>query len=352
MSYMGNLNWVAADPLNGLRQEDQGNWSYPLSNGYRHTFKLTGCTNPQLVYLTGQKTKCSKNVLIPRPCGECHACQKRKQGTRAMQLHAQLKTTSAAGQPATFVTLTYDNHHLNNALDYEPVQSMLRLMRRNGLQFKHYTKPELGDATARPHWHLILYGTTFDGRPLSGNPDGDRANFNHWPHGHVHQKAMHSDMANYISKYATKAQAITGGYDPKLFKSRQSIHLGRDYLRSWVRQCAVIDKTALPDLIQIEHHNYPISSYIKKQLNEYFVQLGGQPFVPPSMDFLHHQGLLLAQALKDDQIYPMLRKARELDEIDLQSEKLANPKRRALHLGNPKRPKPPKNYRKVPNARY
>lgn len=352
--YMGDQDWTRQDRPNDAQDEGDGNWSYRLPSGYRHTFKAMGCINPKIAFLSGQKSKISSNVTIPRPCGDCFACLRRKQSTRAMQIHAQMKTQQALNKPSTFITLTYRDSYLGNALDYEPVQTMIRALRQSGLQFKHYTKPELGDKTLRPHWHAILFGSTLTGQPLSANPKGDQDyHFPLWKYGMVHQKPMHHDMASYLSKYATKLTAKDAGYDPALFKSRQSMYLGRDYLNLWVENCARISLEALPDLIQIDGRNYPISSYVKKQLNTYFEQLGGKPFVPPSMDKLHADGILLAEAIREGKLYPMLAASRGIDEKLIEQQANHDPAsaKRAKHLGTPKARKT-KTYRKPSNERF
>ena len=92
------------------------------------------------------------------PCGKCDLCrhQKFKEWSRRLQLEA-------FDLPSTFLTLTFDEAHLNppSKRDVQLFLKRFRQLSRKGLdlsRFKYFFVSELGSRTKRPHYHAILFG--------------------------------------------------------------------------------------------------------------------------------------------------------------------------------------------------
>lgn len=96
------------------------------------------------------------DVLLP--CGKCVLCRdaKAKRWQRRLQMEALDKS-------ASFLTLTYDDEHLEDC-NKKAVQKFLKRFRqlsRLGLDlrhFKYFFVSEYGHNTHRPHYHAILFG--------------------------------------------------------------------------------------------------------------------------------------------------------------------------------------------------
>ena len=96
--------------------------------------------------------------VVVVPCGKCLGCRKAHARQWAIRLvhEAQLHPTSA-----WFVTLTYDDGSLpdNGSLDPRDLQLFLKKLRRkHRRKLRYYACGEYGDASDRPHYHLVLYG--------------------------------------------------------------------------------------------------------------------------------------------------------------------------------------------------
>lgn len=109
------------------------------------------CANPFLMQINKKKYKI--------PCGWCMACRidKANQWRDRILFECQKK-------PATFVTLTYDDEHINTneSLEKQEAINFIKRFRENTRRhgrkenFKYYLVGEYGDRFGRPHYHAIL----------------------------------------------------------------------------------------------------------------------------------------------------------------------------------------------------
>lgn len=107
----------------------------------------------------GTLTKPCDSPLITKDglasCRKCEACLKRRRRHWLGRLAAESYTATVT----RFVTLTYDDDHVDTALSLprEHVKQWLRNLRSKGYVFKHKTVGEYGDETKRPHWHSMMF---------------------------------------------------------------------------------------------------------------------------------------------------------------------------------------------------
>lgn len=92
------------------------------------------------------------------PCGRCYYCRraKAKVWTHRIILEAAQHSDNA------FITLTYDDEHLpgDGSLDPRALQLFLKRLRFaiSPAKIRYFAVGEYGDRTARPHYHLALFG--------------------------------------------------------------------------------------------------------------------------------------------------------------------------------------------------
>lgn len=129
------------------------------------------CSNPVTIYNNG-----SSRVI---PCGSCLACRLDKLALWSARCNSELVKARSS-----FVTLTYDDNHLNynksasgslallptlrksdfqHFLDnlYHKVKKMPFLPKGNSYDYKFFGCGEYGDSFLRPHLHILFFGLDF-----------------------------------------------------------------------------------------------------------------------------------------------------------------------------------------------
>lgn len=100
-------------------------------------------------------------------CGQCVGCRLEKQRSwaiRAMheaQMHPKSKEGDSGG--SCFLTLTYDNEHLdeNHSLNVKDWQDFAKRLRRHHGPFRFLHCGEYGEQNHRPHFHALIFGHDF-----------------------------------------------------------------------------------------------------------------------------------------------------------------------------------------------
>ena len=131
------------------------------------------------------------NPLVQKwlvPCGQCDDC--RRDQAHEWSNRLVLESLAQGEDRSWFVTLTYDDDHmptdficdrqngsvgLKGVLRMSDVSAWLKRLRNKlnepGIRF--YAAGEYGDSTRRPHYHVILFASLPDARPVRP-VDGDR----------------------------------------------------------------------------------------------------------------------------------------------------------------------------------
>lgn len=182
------------------------------------------------------------------PCGKCFSCLKDK----ARDLTFRAWHEAKMHKHNCFVTLTVDDEHMAEVfpgenLDHRPFQLfMKRLRKSSGLNLRYLMCGEYGETTARPHYHVILFGLRPDERrpvaivktdPLLGTDRALYSGFNRskviedaWPYGHVYIGSCSPGSIAYCAGYTMKAYTL--GRDEKWYKDR---YLTPEYIK-WSRR--------------------------------------------------------------------------------------------------------------------
>ena len=189
------------------------------------------CTHP--VYLKEQ------NIIVP--CGKCFYCRRKYILMWSLRLTHELLTYN---NKAVFVTLTYNDDNLpaDKSVSVRDVQLFIKRLRKYYIdkKLKYFCVSEYGseNRTFRPHYHLIIYGISFN--------DTKEEVFKHsalftkkiWKKGFTTVKPVHQNTIGYTLKYIMKntlyenKRILKKGL--KINFSLKSKGLGFDYLiQNW-----------------------------------------------------------------------------------------------------------------------
>lgn len=174
------------------------------------------------------KSVVPKNVLSRLqliPCGKCMPCRINLAEQWSNRCLLELKDFNQA----IFVTLTYDDEHLQfgyrinsryKTLTYEPslVKRDLQLFNKKlrkyyddkNIKFRFFACGEYGGRTARPHYHIIYFGLPlpFDCKILKANGPNTLYSSEFlaslWGKGLVSVGSVSADSIAYVARYTTK----------------------------------------------------------------------------------------------------------------------------------------------------
>ena len=117
-----------------------------------------------------------------------------------------------------FLTLTYDDAHLpdNGGLNKRHFQLFMKKLRKSiaPKKVRYYMCGEYGEATARPHYHAIIFGHWFTDQAFLFNTANGHAVYTSptlrklWKYGHVTMGTVTFESAAYVARYIMKK--VTG----------------------------------------------------------------------------------------------------------------------------------------------
>lgn len=144
------------------------------------------------------------------PCGRCAGCRL----GRAQAWALRCQHEASLHDENCFLTLTYDDAHLPPvaSLRYSDVQKFLRSLRKEVApkRFSFLCAGEYGERTARPHYHLLLFGHGFDRLQdfsragVPGRLGESEAVGELWRHGNHFVGELTPESASYVSQYCLK----------------------------------------------------------------------------------------------------------------------------------------------------
>lgn len=93
------------------------------------------------------------------PCGQCDGCRLE----RARQWAVRCMHEASLHEHNSFITLTYDDTHVPDDLDYEHFQLFMKRLRKrfSKQSIRFFMCGEYGDLHDRPHFHACLFGFDF-----------------------------------------------------------------------------------------------------------------------------------------------------------------------------------------------
>lgn len=169
--------------------------------------KYVYCHDVQYFYDADSGEFFDARILVP--CGHCSLCQAKKQ--RSLAARCKMECQQHDRLPF-FITLTYDDEHLpkDGELCYRDVQLFYKRFRQFLVRVYQFTSPiryfcagEYGLKNDRPHYHLLLFGLSFDNIFKI-----DEMIRNSWKNGLTQTKrCFDSDGAYYVAKYSTKSDS-------------------------------------------------------------------------------------------------------------------------------------------------
>lgn len=183
------------------------------------------CFNPRTVGFKAdgktiswsQKEYSKEYATFQLPCGKCLGCRleyARQWAVRCVheaQMHEQ----------NCFITLTYDEDHVPEKLQYRDFQLFAKKLRKHidknrqnklddEIRIGYFVTGEYGDKTKRPHWHAIIFNwRPHDGRLQRTNARGDKAFTSEllstlWAKGITEFGDVTFESAGYCARYAAK----------------------------------------------------------------------------------------------------------------------------------------------------
>lgn len=138
--------------------------------------------NDNLLYPLDEKS--IKFTIVP--CGQCYQC--RLQYSRVWANRCVCESITAADDSCFFLTLTYDNDHVDSiktpdghlSLNFYDLQNFMKRLRAYydyhfGIKnIRFYAAGEYGDQNLRPHFHVLLYNCPIpDKEIIAHNKFGD-----------------------------------------------------------------------------------------------------------------------------------------------------------------------------------
>lgn len=134
------------------------------------------------------------------PCGRCIACKVNRRSAWSLRLQHE----APYHDKTCFVTLTYDDEHLNStSVSKRDLQLFIKRLRKSiePEKIKYFGCGEYGDNYGRPHYHLILFGLGLSDEELIFDAWKDE---NKLPYGFIYVKPCVIQTINYVCGYITK----------------------------------------------------------------------------------------------------------------------------------------------------
>lgn len=167
---------------------------------------------------------------IQLPCGRCIGCRLERSRQWAVRIVHEMKMHDVS----SFLTLTYDDHHLPDdlSLNKKHLQDFFKRLRSRGIKFRYFACGEYGDDYSRPHYHVCLFGYNFVGDrkvcAKSGQFDLYQSKFldDVWSHGACRIGDLTFESAAYVSRYCVK---VVNGDMAEAHYTRVSAETGEIY---------------------------------------------------------------------------------------------------------------------------
>lgn len=146
------------------------------------------CNNPLTISVNGQS--------VSVPCCYCQGCRKDKVSEWSDRIRFERNYFFNRGFSSSFVTLTYDDVHLDTyCVSLDDVQKFNKRLRKNlkGRPYKYYLSSEYGGQNSRPHYHACLLGIDFE--------KDFKLVHDTWGQGMIDLKPLDSRSIRYVLKY-------------------------------------------------------------------------------------------------------------------------------------------------------
>lgn len=196
------------------------------------------CLYPSEVSPSGMKSDGDK---IQVPCGNCKYCRIHKKQAWI----GRLRLEAGAHSLKCFTTLTYSDDNVKD-LDYSDVQTFLKRYRkrRPSQSIRFFCVGEYGSQTARPHWHLLLFGTVVP----KECPE--------WSHGYTYTGECNVKSIGYVAGYSLKDSCRP----ETIVRASNRPGIGMDQLFEYGKTLGRVASTVhlVPNTVTIGGRSYPM----------------------------------------------------------------------------------------------
>lgn len=209
------------------------------------------------------------------PCGQCHPCRWRR---RKVWSH-RIMLESTQHKHNSFITLTYDDDHLQEHVEVRELQLFFKRLRKKIGKFRYYAVGEYGERTLRPHYHIAAFGVE---TCLRGQTDLRKRICcevcsrieSCWQKGAVQVARLEPASAAYIAGYVTKKIRNAPGVGSLLKPEFQRMSLKPGLGLSAMHDVANVllthelEKTLedVPVFLSHGEAHFPLGKYLRKNL--------------------------------------------------------------------------------------
>lgn len=168
-----------------------------------------------------------QDLPVELPCGKCIGCRLE----RSRQWAVRCIHENSMHEKSCFITLTYDNEHLNRckggSLNKKDFQLFMKRLRKHfkDQQIRFFHCGEYGEKLNRPHHHACIFGINFDEDRILFRQTKDFKLYisqklrKIWPYGHNTIGDVTFESAAYVARYITKK--ITGDKAEEHYQGRE-----------------------------------------------------------------------------------------------------------------------------------
>lgn len=173
----------------------------------------------------------SPESALTLPCGRCVGCLADKARVWSIRLFHEMQMHDQC----SFVTLTYRDPS-QSVIDKKHLQDFFKRLRKH-YSFRYFACGEYGDATHRPHYHVIFFGQDFLGGsyPLSDDLYSNKILEMIWKHGLVAIGRVTFDSICYVAGYVMKKMADSTDEDLFRLMSRKP-GIGKGWLDKYKQE--------------------------------------------------------------------------------------------------------------------
>lgn len=190
----------------------------PRSSKYNPKKKIKIYSNNDISVDLPQRESSRLSDFFYVPCGRCIGCRIDKARDWAVRIMCESYTS----QSAWFLTLTYDNDHMDSfSLYKEHLQDFIKKVRdkvrnyNNAIRVRYFGCGEYGDKSGRRHYHLIMWNLPnllIEPKAIStshGNILYSSELLNMiWEKGFVVLGSVSPESAQYVARYTLKKQGL------------------------------------------------------------------------------------------------------------------------------------------------
>jgi hypothetical protein len=223
------------------------------------------CKYPQTKYIDG--------IEIQHRCGQCIPCiiNRRQEWTGRILMESYMHPSSF------FLTLTYASWwYPIQGVCPDELQRFIKRLRKTVGKFRYFAIGEYGDESARPHYHVVIYGNDDIIRYYEAARES-------WRFGHIDIRTLIKERASYIAGYAakkySKTKQVPDGYNDEFSRMSRKPGIGLPFISKFVKALGKTNVSLVYDdesdtkevtKIRIGARIYPLDGYMRRAIRKNF----------------------------------------------------------------------------------